>query len=306
MTIRILASTAMTVVMLTVSSGHAHAEQLPIRYAVDFPCADELFPNAGRMQAAKDKTKEGGAMVRGGLSKLYRAATGKAAQPPMIVALPQSNAVCQAEVMEDLLLLTGRMIDRAAYSAAKGVDAVQVALGRQRTFLVPIAELERALKGIGISDPNKTEIVIKETSAISRTLLVEVQQMKDTMRNDEAVQKNLRDAEDQLHQAEYYSVTAIVGGSLFGKRFAKASPKEKAQLALFSERVGLASDFAQTLPERAARVSNTATDSVALQEGISTVVKNAEGDDEQGRDGVKSAKTQASTDLEAARQTRSH
>jgi hypothetical protein len=274
---------AATVAALVLVGSDAGAQQLPAKYAADFPCAADLFPGAPRS--------------RFGLPRQIPKIPGI---PGVDKLLPEENAVCRTSGLEELLMLTGRMIDRAAYSAAKGVDAVQLALGRQRTFLGPIAELERALSGVGISDPDKTEVVIRETSAASKELAVEVQQMKETMRTDPEVVKNLGMAQSSLNEAEYYAATAVVGGTLFGKSFSAASNQERAQLALTSQRAGLASDFAQKTPERTGRVRSTVADTITLRGGISKAVKNAEGDGE----GSKRAKAQAKADLEAQRQGR--
>ncbi|MGE3959593.1 MAG: hypothetical protein AB7H96_22955 [Vicinamibacterales bacterium] len=294
---RLVIATTLSVGVVLGVAPDASAQQLPAQYAMDFPCAGHLFPGSGAVEATARKAA--GAIGRG-IGRLRRRSA-----PPAGVPMPEPNAVCRTQALEETLLLTGRMIDRAAYSAAKGVDAVQVALGRQRTFLVPIAELERAFIGLGISDPDKTEVVIREASAESQALLLEVQQMKDSMRTDPVVTGHLKRPQTSLHEAEYYAITAVVGGSLFGKGFSAATNQERAQLALASERAGLASDFAQEMPDRSARARTTVTDSVALRGGISTVVANAEGD-EQDEGGTKQAKAQALADLEAARQVRSH
>src|SRR5262245_56864818 len=125
-TIRVIPPTVLGITALLALAPPAYAQ---LSMAADFPCA---APDSVQ-QFQQTSTGALGTAVQLGTSVLGR--FGKKPEPSAVCLAAQSGS------QEELLMLTARMIDRAALSAAQGVDFIQLALGRQRTFLEKISEL---------------------------------------------------------------------------------------------------------------------------------------------------------------------
>jgi hypothetical protein len=198
-----------------------------------------------------------------------------------------TGPICRARSQEELLLLTGIMIDHAALSAAKGVDAAQAALGRKRTLEATIAQLEREASGFKPGDPKVTEVVIRQVSEESAQLIEEIADRKKDHALDEKALAKLKEAQHSLNEVEYYSAGASVGGILFARFLDSGASRANLEAMLNSPRIGLGSDFAQSLPARAKKVPSTFANTASLMATINKVVE----DPEKADDGAKRAKT---------------
>jgi len=217
--------------------------------------------------------------------------------------LLDDGPICGARTHEEVLLLTGIMMDRAALAAAKGVDAAQEALGRKRTLEAKIAELDRALNGIGSSptafgsgDSPASEGLVEEVSQESQALVIALQALKDSNALDPQAREKLAEARRNLHEVTYYGVSAVAGGTVFARFW--NSNQSKANITTMLQRVGFRSDFAERLPGRAKNLPNTFKNTVALKTTISAVVADT---DKEADEGEKRAKKRAQEDSDAVR-----
>ena len=262
---------------LLVAAPALHAQNV----VLDNSCAISSKGTSGAVQSAIDS------VIRNPFGRKAREVAPAAPLPGLA-----DGPICAARSAEELLLLTGLMMDRAALSAARGVDSAQIALGRKRTLETKIAELERAVNGLGSGNPSATEVVIKEIAEESEELSTEIKRLRASNALDEEAQKKLAEAQRNLNEVTYYSVSAGAGGKLFTQFMKSGKSTTNLYAAMASPRVGFSSDFAQNMPERATKVPGTVKDTVDLKGTISEVVKAPESASE----GDKRAKERAQDD----------
>jgi hypothetical protein len=194
--------------------------------------------------------------------------------------------ICGSTTQEQLLLLTAMMIDRAALSAAKGVDAAQEALGRQRTLQERIFVLERAVDGLGSGKPDEAEVLISEVSAVSGELSQELSRLNANKALDDTALARLAEAHRSLNEVQYFGASAAAGGTLFTVFLNSGQSRENLVAILISPSIGLGSEFFKTVPERAARIQTTVVNTYKLKTTLSEVVAGPE----KPADGEKRAK----------------
>lgn len=221
------------------------------------------------------------------------------APPRFKIRLPgqfwaRESAICAARTQEALLLLTGLMLDRAALSAATGVDEAQVALGIKRTLAERIAELRAAVEGLGSGTSSTSEVIVTEIAAESSELALELKRRQEGGLDD-AAKAHLEEAQRHLHEVSYYGSSAMVGGKRVSDFMRSGRDKSTLLNALNSPRIGFGSDFAKQVPERAAKVPSIFTETVALRATIRLVVADP---DKDAKAGEERAKKQAKEDGE--------
>lgn len=205
--------------------------------------------------------------------------------------------VCLAPTQEELLLLTGLMIDRAALSAAKGLDAAQVALGLTRTLQAAIEVRERAATGFAPVDEKETEALIQQISVESARLAIEIKSRKEDIVANPTIRAKLVEADKSLNEVAYYGASAGAGGTLFGEFMKSKEPKTALYAVLDSKEVGVGSEFARRLPDRAKKVPGTLRDTFALRRTMGDAVE----DPEKADDGADRARVEAEATAQRVR-----
>jgi hypothetical protein len=186
------------------------------------------------------------------------------------------------------------MMDRSALSAARGVDFAQRAVGRKRTLEARINDLDRAVNGLGSGNPSATEVLINEVAAESQSLVEELNRLVASNGLDEEAKKLLALAQSSLNEVNYYGISAGAGGTRFGS-FMRSNPSLTKLFAILnSPRIGLGSDFAKALPDRAVKAGTTIDNTADLRKKIGAAGATLE----KPADGEKRAREQAMQDAD--------
>ncbi len=208
------------------------------------------------------------------------------------------SPICRASTHEQRLVLTTMMLDRAALSAARGVDSAQEALGIKRTLQQSIIYMERQLGGLGTGGSDLTQTVITEAAEGAKGIEEQLQSLVQSgALNDEALAK-LNQARLELDNVTYFSGSAIAGAYLFTKyvKDANATPVQKASGLI---NAGLVQeDFVSDIAEAPSDIGSAFKSTLILASTLSEVTKEVETPEA----GQTSAGAQAEADLERIEQ----
>jgi len=206
---------------------------------------------------------------------------GRFPKPPFIGDLAsnppiQQSPICAIQNAAEVLVLTGILMDQAALSAARGLNAALAALGRQQMFAGQIADLERATKGLGTGNPEATAMLITEVSDTSGNVSEDLEALRRERALDPVVISNLAEAQASLHEVRHYATAAGVGVTRFTMLQAESRQSPTATLT----QIGFTPEFAERLPRRAGSLPGTLKNTFRLRSTIADIVGDKRDDKE--------------------------
>lgn len=137
--------------------------------------------------------------------------SGSCAFGVQIEGVAGDSPMCQASTEEQRLLLTTMTFDRAALSAAKGVDSAQEALGLKRTMQAQIVELDRQVSGFGTGGSDLSQTIISQSSAEAETLKAQIDEMVENDALSDDAKLKLAVAKNEYQNSVTYMTTAALG-----------------------------------------------------------------------------------------------
>ncbi|HCB39835.1 MAG: hypothetical protein VXY23_09325 [Pseudomonadota bacterium] len=174
--------------------------------------------------------------------------------------------LCEINSPAGLLLASADYIDRATLNAAQGIDSIEKALGMKQTLSKIILELEKALEGENPAAQIDAD-VIKATEMIgsrAKEIEAELEKRKDKYLGSDEFRQHVVESQISLNAANYYQAQSALGVTTFRKYWMDADKQQRLDLVSANSAVGITSEFAENLPERATGMVENITSAIQL------------------------------------------
>lgn len=200
-----------------------------------------------------------------------------------------SSVVCSADTQEERWVLTAMLLDRAAISAAVGVNEARAALNLKAQSVSDIASIERALDGLGTGGSNVTVTTIKSASAQAAIIREQVAKIREKGGLSDEAREHLINAANELDKVDYYGATSVAGIKLLNDYFASSNVENIEKIETVIASLGLDKNTLRRMGNQAKSVTAAMSGMVMLRRAIGDVLR----DDFQSDKSAKKAENKA-------------
>lgn len=198
-------------------------------------------------------------------------------------ATKDKTPLCEIQSPAGVLLATANFIDQATLNAAKGVDAIERALGMKQTMENIIKELEQALSGENPAAQVNAKTVQASVTIGQRAKEIEgeINIRKADLKSSKELSRLIQESKLALYTANYYQAESAMGIRTFEQYWSKATSPARLQMIQMNSSQGITEELALSLPGQAKQMAENVVDTLTLAWRINKVMDSSAGEKSQ-------------------------
>jgi hypothetical protein len=198
-------------------------------------------------------------------------------------ATKDKTPLCEIQSPAGVLLATANFIDQATLNAAKGVDAIERALGMKQTMENIIKELEQALSGENPAAQVNAKTVQASVTIGQRAKEIEgeINIRKADLKSSKELSRLIQESKLALYTANYYQAESAMGIRTFEQYWSKATSPARLQMIQMNSSQGITEELALSLPGQAKQMAENVVDTLTLAWRINKAMDSSSGEKSQ-------------------------